>query len=322
VPHGINSEVFKPLPDDDPELFHMRKQLFPTDKLDQYKFILFFNSRNIQRKRVMNVVLAFRAFCDNLTPDEANQCALLLHTEPKFEAGTDLVACREAFGGPYMENIYFTSKKFAPEEMNLIYNVVDVTINIASSEGFGLATAEAIMCGTPCIISVTGGLQDQIGQVDDAGNPVEFSLNFGSNNEGKYKTHGIWCTALWPVTRCMQGSVPTPYIYDDLVKWEDATKAMLYWYLMPKDKREWCGLKGREWAMGDGGINAKNLCDQFTKGLNFVFDNWIPPENFDIFTEKDYIGHKMPNDCLGFEMPKFDKAELYAKIDQNLTTVK
>jgi len=64
-PHGINSDVFKPLPADDKALKAQRKKLF-GDK--EYDFVVYYNSRNIQRKRTSNVILAFRAFCDNLTP--------------------------------------------------------------------------------------------------------------------------------------------------------------------------------------------------------------------------------------------------------------
>ena len=44
-----------------------------------------------------------------------------------------------------------------------LYNIADVTINIASNEGFGLGTCESLMCGTPIVVNVTGGLQDQCG---------------------------------------------------------------------------------------------------------------------------------------------------------------
>ena len=36
-------------------------------------------------------------------------------------------------------------------------------MNMASNEGFGLGTCESLMAGTPIIVNVTGGLQDQCG---------------------------------------------------------------------------------------------------------------------------------------------------------------
>ena len=45
-----------------------------------------------------------------------------------------------------------------PKDMNLMYNMADVTVGISSNEGFGLSTAESLMAGTPIIVNVTGGL--------------------------------------------------------------------------------------------------------------------------------------------------------------------
>ena len=41
---------------------------------------------------------------------------------------------------------------------------------MASNEGFGLGSAEALTVGTPIIVNMTGGLQDQCGIRDDEGN--------------------------------------------------------------------------------------------------------------------------------------------------------
>jgi len=44
--------------------------------------------------------------------------------------------------------------------LNLYYNSGDIILNIASNEGFGLASCEALRAGTPIVVNVTGGLQD------------------------------------------------------------------------------------------------------------------------------------------------------------------
>ena len=49
------------------------------------------------------------------------------------------------------------------KELNYLYNMADISANIASNEGFGLGTAESVMAGTPIVVNVTGGLQDQCG---------------------------------------------------------------------------------------------------------------------------------------------------------------
>jgi len=313
VPHGINSDVFRPVPDNDPRLKTIRDQYLGGK---DYKYVILYNSRNIQRKRTSNIMLAFRQFCENLPEAERKQCAMLMHTEIKSDAGTDLLAVKEAFCPDY--DIYFSQAKIPPDAMNLIYNLCDITINLSSSEGFGLSCAESIMCGTPVIVTATGGLQDQIGQVDDTGKPVEFDADFGSNNWGKYKKHGPWAYPIWPVTRLVQGSIPTPYIFDDLAKWEDAAEGMMYWYLMGKAKREKCGLEGRRWAMNEGGLNARNMCEQFSKAMDYTMANFKPVKRFGLYSPTDYVGNHMPQDKhLGFPIPEIDKAKVLKDIEEN-----
>lgn len=308
VPHGINETQFRPIPKDDALLKKRRKELLGGK---EFEYAILYNSRNVHRKRTSNIMLAFRTFCDNLSKEEAAKCCLILHTEPRQDAGTDLVALKESFCPDY--NIIFSPGKFSPDDMNMMYNLADVTINLSSNEGFGLSTAESLMAGTPIIVSVTGGLQDQIGQVKDDGSPIEFDANFGSNSIGRYKKHGVWAYPIWPVTRCVQGSIPTPYIFDDLSKWEDAAEGMMYWYLMGDAKRTECGLKGREWAIGEGGINATNMCNQFIECTEYTLKNFKPVKQFGLFTDADYVGNLL-NEGMGFEIPSIDREKIQKQV--------
>lgn len=310
VPHGIDEECFHIKKKDDKDFLEFKKRIFNGKN---YEFVVLYNSRNVQRKRTSNIVLAFRQFCDNLPKEVADKCVLILHTEIMQDAGTNLLAVKEALCPNY--NIIFSPGKLSPMDMCMLYNVADCTINLSSNEGFGLSIAESIMCGTPVIATVTGGLQDQIGQTDDDGKPVEFNADFGSNNVGKYKNHGPWAYPVWPVTRLIQGSIPTPYIFDDLAKWEDAAEGMMYWYLMGDAKRTKCGEEGRRWALNEGGLNSRNMGQQFINGMEYVFENWQKPKRFGLYSVKDYIGNTMPNGHMGFEIPKIDKDALLKKIE-------
>lgn len=310
VPHGIDEECFHIKKKDDKDLLEFKKRIFNGKN---YEFVVLYNSRNVQRKRTSNIVLAFRQFCDNLPKEVADKCVLILHTEIMQDAGTNLLAVKEALCPNY--NIIFSPGKLSPMDMCMLYNIADCTINLSSNEGFGLSIAESIMCGTPVIATVTGGLQDQIGQTDDDGKPVEFSADFGSNNVGKYKNHGPWAYPVWPVTRLIQGSIPTPYIFDDLAKWEDAAEGMMYWYLMGDAKRTKCGEEGRRWALNEGGLNSRNMGQQFINGMEYVFENWQKPKRFGLYSIKDYVGNTMPNGHMGFEIPKIDKDALLKKIE-------
>jgi glycosyltransferase involved in cell wall biosynthesis len=135
----------------------MKKQL--TN--DNIEFVFFYNNRNIRRKMPGDIILAFKTFCDTLPKEEVDKCCLLMHTQPKDENGTDLPEVARVIAPGC--KVYFSDKKLEPNQLNWLYNMADVTINIASNEGFGLGTCESLMAGTPIIVNVTGGLQDQCG---------------------------------------------------------------------------------------------------------------------------------------------------------------
>lgn len=300
VPHGICSKMFRPMvtTEEVGAVEKLKKDIF---KNKTYDFVLFYNSRNIRRKQTSDVVLSYRLFCDKLTKEQAAKCCLLMHTQPRDDNGTDLFAVKEALCPKY--DIIFSDGKASPETMNLLYNIADVTILITSNEGFGLATAESIMAGTPIIVNVTGGLQDQIGQTDDDGNPVQFTVDWGSNHDGRYKKHGIWAKPVWPSSRSIQGSIPTPFISDDRAKIEDVVEAIHGWYKTPQELRTKAGEEGRRWAMNEGGLNAENMCARMGEGIDLVFANWTPREKFSLHTVDEFVGNDMPEGQMGM---KFD----------------
>ena len=309
VPHGIDNNMFKALPSDDKRIRDKKKQLFGDE---QYDFVLFYNSRNVQRKKTSNTILAFRGFCDNLSPEQAAKCVLVLHTEAIQDAGTDLPAVIQALCPKY--KVIIDESKMVPEDMCAMYNIADVTILISSNEGFGLSISESIMCGTPVIVNVTGGLQDQIGQVDDEGNPVTFDSTFGTNSVKRYTKHGIWAKPVWPTARTIQGSPPTPYIFDDVCTWEDAAEAIMYWYLAGSEFREKAGLEGRRWASNEGGLNAVNMCNQFITGMDYTINNFVPSKTFGLHKPSAFIGHEQPSNCIGVPIPTIDKTKIKSEI--------
>lgn len=301
VPHGINHNDFKPLDKNNPTVVKLKKEYF-QDK--EYSFVVGFNSRNAHRKHPANLILAFKSFCASIGSEEASKCALLLHTDEICEAGTDLPVTAKAMAPEC--NIIFDDSRKTPEEMIAFYNICDVVANVSSNEGFGLSIAESLMCGTPVIATVTGGLQDQLGITDDNGNPIQFNLEFGTNCTGRYKNHGKWAKPIWPKVHNVQGSPPTPYILDDLTNYSDIADAIAYWYVAGPEKREECGAEGRRWAINEGGINSKNMCDQFIKAMDYTLEHFRPPTKFDIFTYDGYNTKSLPNDKLGFDLHKVD----------------
>ena len=51
----------------------------------EYEFTVLYNARNIRRKSVSDLVLAWKIFADSLPEDKAKKCALVLHTQIRDE---------------------------------------------------------------------------------------------------------------------------------------------------------------------------------------------------------------------------------------------
>ena len=285
LPHGVNENYFKPLKPNDSVLLEMKRQL--TN--DEINFLVFYNNRNIRRKNPGDVILAFKTFCDMLPKEKADKCALLMHTQPRDENGTDLPVVANVIAGDY--KVYFSDKKLSPERLNALYNMADVTINMASNEGFGLGTCESLMAGTPIIVNVTGGLQDQCGfKLNDKFLTHEDYDEIQSlHDDRKWKdnpdlTWGDWVKPIWPSNRSLAGSIPTPYIFDDRCRFDDAGQAMKEWYDMGAEKRSECGMKGHEFVMGDESMmSAKSMSQNFIDQMDTGFSNWKPRKRFSIF---------------------------------------
>jgi glycosyltransferase involved in cell wall biosynthesis len=276
VPHGINSELYKPV--DVPTEF---KQSIFGDK--EYEFVLYWSNRNIRRKQPIDAMLAFEEFRKALPEDRRDSVCMLMHTNPVEEHGTDLLAvARDLMPDA---NILFSSNRYTETELNYLYNIADVTINVASNEGFGLTTAESVMAGTPIILTVTGGLQDQCGfrergtgKLLTADDYVEIG-SLHSKHRKAGVVWGDWVKPIWPV-RSTTGSVPTPYIFDDRVDFEDITPLIMDWYKTPKEDRDTAALKGRKWMVGDGLLSREAMCNALVEGMEGAFKNWKPKEKF------------------------------------------
>ena len=51
-------------------------------------------------------------------------------------------------------------------------------------------------------------------------------------------TWGEWVKPVWPKTRSLQGSPPTPYIFDDRADWVEVADRIQEWYEMSKKKEK------------------------------------------------------------------------------------
>jgi len=273
VPHGIDPNTYFPITEDHDDWENYDK--FKTEFIKnngELKFIIYWTNRNIRRKNPSDVIYGFKLFVDTLPEEGRSQVALLMHTNPVDANGTDLLAVHQAICPDY--KVIFSTNKVDVTQMNYLYNLADVTVNIASNEGFGLSSAESIMAGTPVINNVTGGLQDQMRFVDDNGKWFTPSNEISSNHMARYQKCGEWAFPVFPSNRSIQGSVQTPFIFDDRVLPEDLAETLREVISVKHGSRLELprrGMVGREWLLSDEcGMSAKNMGNGIAKGLNTI----------------------------------------------------
>mgnify|MGYP003111780394 CR=1 FL=1 len=278
VQHGIDEKIYKPLDDMNPEIIGTSSQMFPDLDMD---FIAFFNSRNIRRKGISDLIQGFGQFWSKLDDDKKDSVALLLHTDIVDEHGTNLNSvCKNLY--PDMKVVFSTSKINA-DKLNVLYNIADVSCNPSSAEGFGLSHMEAMMAGTPTIATVLGGLQDQMGFKVDGREFTKEDLTseIPSNSRGQIsKECGEWTYPLWP-NQSLQGSPPTPYIYDSRPTIEDIEKGLKYWYDLGRDERKRRGMLGREWAIKNG-FTKEGMCTAVIDSFEGLFETFKPIPSFEV----------------------------------------
>lgn len=298
VPHGISTKHFYPITEDMDEYKVMRglqKELIGhTDD----EFILLFNSRNIRRKSIPDTLFAWRLFIEGLPKGKAKKCRLLLHTDVRDDNGTDINAVQEYLSTDDY-NVTVTNRKFNVEQMNLLYNMSDGVILLSSNEGWGLSLTEAIVTGKMVIANVTGGMQDQMRFVDDDGNWLDFSEDIPSNHRGTFKEHGSWAIPVFPSNMSIQGSVPTPYIFDDRCSPEDASKAIRGLYDLTPEQRTERGLEGLKWATGDeAGFTAEKMASRVVDSMEELFQKWTPREPYSFVKDTDLEPRRIPHKLL------------------------
>ena len=287
VPHGINEDSFFPINSSHPEylaLQDFKKQLY-GDK--NYKFNLLYNARNIRRKSVPDLMLAWKIFIDSLTEEQAKECVFTLHTQPVDENGTDLPAVQQMlFGNDLKYNLTFSNGRYPANIMNLLYNTSDAVALVSSNEGWGLSLTEGMMCGKPIIATVTGGMQDQMRFEDENGEWIKFTPEFGSNHRGKYKKHGKWAYPVFPSNISLIGSVPTPYIFDDRANPHDIAEQIKAVYNTklnnPELYKEQCDAANK-WSTSDESMmSARWMCKNVIDGIDETFKKWEPRYDFEL----------------------------------------
>ena len=226
IPHAVDPAHFKLVTDE------QRKKL-RADNLnpaDVNKFIIFWNNRNARRKQSGTLLWWYKNWIEDRGLQEKVQ--LIMHTDPKDVHGQDLVHIANRIELIANRQVLFSTEKVAIDLMGAFYNMADVTINISDAEGFGLSTLESLYCGTPIIVNMTGGLQEQI--IGDGG-------PFG--------------VPLFPSSKSIIGSQQVPYIYEDRVSESHFKSALSNMYDMGHEERRKLGAAGRVHAITNYGFD-------------------------------------------------------------------
>jgi glycosyltransferase involved in cell wall biosynthesis len=283
IPHGINEKIFFPINEfmagDQQALDGKRKQVF-GDNVPE--FVVFYNARNIRRKSTSDLIAAYAQFCDSIGKEKAKKCALLLHTQVTDDNGTDLGAVTELLCDPEYQRVIFHDARVPAQEVNLLYNLSDVSVLISSNEGWGLSLTESMMAGKMIIANVTGGMQDQMRFEDENGEWIDFDENFCSNHFGTYKKHGEWAVPVFPTNMSIVGSIPTPYIFDDRCDFRHVAKAIEEVYNLSEEERTKKGQTGRKWVTSEESMmSAENMCYNVIECLEETFEKFKPRKSFD-----------------------------------------
>jgi glycosyltransferase involved in cell wall biosynthesis len=197
LPHAVNEEIFHPAKTDEEHraVSIMRKRIIDSSTaVHPQKKIFFWNNRNARRKQSGTLIWWFKEWLDKVGHDKAT---LLMHTDPRDPHGQDL---------PHLIN-------------HLGLNNGQV---LMSTKKIGLATLESLSCGTPIIVNMTGGLQEQ---VTDGKNWFGFGIE--------------------PVSKTVIGSLQVPYIYEDRISQRDFERALTKALKNPSKKYRQMSTQGR-----------------------------------------------------------------------------
>lgn len=272
IPHAVPTEIFNKIPDNERRKF--RKEQFGIGDND---FLLFWNSRNARRKQSGSLMFWYKDFLNEFRekyPD--NKAILLMHTDPKDPNGQDLVAISDEIGLS-AGDFYLSTQKLPPQHLSLIYNAADVTLGISDAEGFGLSTFESLACATPIIVTMTGGLQEQVTKLSEVSHASTLERN---NIEPSFKLyeHGI---GIEPQSKAIIGSQEVPFIYEDRINGKSVSEALMTMYELGNEEREKLGLAGQKHVQDNYNFKKyANSWDNLMQDVHDTFGSWETRKNY------------------------------------------
>lgn len=160
IPHGVDTDLFKP---------SNRKECREALGVPEDAFMVGMVAANkgaeLPRKAFAETLAAFKQL-----RDKHSDAILYLHTDPHgINQGIDLYALCNHIGVEHdslrwVDPYQYNGLGCSDAHMVAIYNAMDVLINPAYGEGFGIPVLEAQACGTPVIVQDFTAMQE-VGKV-------------------------------------------------------------------------------------------------------------------------------------------------------------
>jgi len=255
IPHAVDPKIFRPLNEtgDEDTRKEQREKYFGSDD----KFVIMWNNRNAKRKQTGSLINWYNSFLKQLDKKDADKCVLLLHTDPQDPYGQDINTILKDFELDKGQ-ILLSKEKVPPHNLAAMYNISDVTVNVSDAEGFGLGTLESLSCGTPIIVTMTGGLQEQV---------TDGNEWFGIGIE--------------PCSKSLIGSQQVPYIYEDRISEEDFVAALNEMFKLGREGRKELGQKGREHVLKN--YNFENFNKTWVETMTNIHEkhgSWETRKNY------------------------------------------
>jgi len=147
IPHGVDIEIFKPLPKASPAGEPNYKNQKP------FKFLAVKGFRNLEDRGGIQYLI--RAFAKEFKKDENVELII------KLNAAYGIPNVGTMF--PELENnapITIIHNELTDKQMNQLYNDCDVFVSPTRAEGFNIPCLEALSTGTPVITTGYGGQTD------------------------------------------------------------------------------------------------------------------------------------------------------------------
>ena len=254
IPHSLPENLFYQMSSD--KIRQHKINLLGEERVDN--FVGIWVNRNAKRKRPSDLLEAWSIFLNKIEQKHGHRKAtLIMHTEPTDNEGPNLFKVTELLG--IQDTVFFSRDRIEFEKMNVLYNITDFCINTSYAEGFGLATLESMMTGTPIIAPKTGGLTRQVvDHRDETHNGVALDIDF----------------------KTLVGSQTVPFIYEDYVHNSSFADAMMKIYELNNDQRKKLSRKVKSYANTEFG--HQNTIDKWHETMIEAIKNFSKRKHWQI----------------------------------------